>query len=77
MSRKFVAVVIPDPEDGGYVASVPAVPGVYGQGETEEEAYRDVTEALRLMLDYLEEEGRETPVDLPPEGHSREIELAI
>ncbi|MGB3681029.1 MAG: type II toxin-antitoxin system HicB family antitoxin [Rubrobacteraceae bacterium] len=77
MSRRYVAVLIPDPEDGGYVASVPAVPGVYGQGETEEEAYQDVTEALRLMLTYLQEEGRETPVDLPPEGRSREIELAI
>jgi antitoxin HicB len=77
MTRRFVAVVVPDPEDGGYVASVPSVPGVYGQGETEEEAYQDVVQALRALHEYLEEEGREVPEAIPPEGHLREIELAV
>jgi predicted RNase H-like HicB family nuclease len=31
-------VVFAGPEDGGYVATVPGMPGVVGQGETEEEA---------------------------------------
>jgi antitoxin HicB len=70
MTRRFVAVVVPDPEDGGYVASVPSVPGVYGQGETEEEAYQDVVQALRALHEYLEEEGREVPEAIP-------IELAV
>jgi predicted RNase H-like HicB family nuclease len=74
MTRRFVAVVVPDPEDGGYV---PSVPGVYGQGETEEEAYQDVVQALRALHEYLEEEGREVPEAIPPEGHLREIELAV
>jgi antitoxin HicB len=77
MRRRFVAVVVPDPEDGGYVASVPSVPGVYGQGETEEEAYQDVVQALRALHEYLEEEGREMPESIPLEGHLREIELAV
>lgn len=77
--RGFVAVVFADPEDGGYVATVPAVPGVVGQGETEEEAYRDVEEALRLMLDYLEEEGREIPEEVTPAGSVsvKRLELAV
>jgi antitoxin HicB len=77
MRLRFVAVVVPDPDDGGYVASVPSVPGVYGQGETEEEAYQDVVQALRALHEYLEEEGREMPESIPPEGHLREIELAV
>ncbi|MBA2693962.1 MAG: type II toxin-antitoxin system HicB family antitoxin [Rubrobacter sp.] len=72
-----MAVVFEDPEDGGYVARVPAVPGVAGQGETEEEAYRDVGEALRVLLEYLEEEGLDLPEDIPPEGRFKEIEVAV
>ncbi len=75
--KRFVAVVFEDPEDGGYVARVPAVPGVAGQGETEEEAYRDVGEALRVLLEYLEEEGLDLPEDIPPEGRFKEIEVAV
>jgi predicted RNase H-like HicB family nuclease len=75
--RRYVAVVFADPEDGGYVATVPAVPGVAGQGETEEEAYRDVVAALTLMLEYMEDKGLEPPSDLPPGGRVREIELAV
>ncbi len=77
--KRYVAVVFADPEDGGYVATVPAVPGVVGQGETEEEAYQDVTEALKLMLEYLYEEGREIPDEVTPTGSvsAKEIELAV
>lgn len=75
--RRFVAVIFEDPEDGGYVARVPAVPGVAGQGETEEEAYQDVSEALRVLLEYMDEEGLDLPEDIPPEGNFREIELAV
>ena len=56
-ARRFVAVVFADPEDGGFVARVPAVPGVVGQGETEEEAYEDVKEALVFHLESLAESG--------------------
>ena len=77
--KRFVAVVFSDPEDGGYVATVPVVPGVVGQGETEEEAYRDVTEALKLMLEYMAEEGIEIPQEVTPSGSvsAKEIELAV
>lgn len=67
-----MAVVFGDPEDGGYVARVPAVPGVVGQGETEEEAYRDVSESLRVLLEYLEETGSESP-----KGSFKEIEPVV
>lgn len=72
-----MAVVFEDPEDGGYVARVPAVPGVVGQGETEEEAYSDVSESLRALLEHLEETGSELPEDIPPKGSFKEIELAV
>ncbi len=74
MTRRFIAVVFTDPEDGGYVAIVPAVPGVVGQGETEEEAYEDVTKALEFHLESMAEFGEELP-ETPTS--TRTIELAV
>jgi antitoxin HicB len=57
----FRVVVEPDPEDGGFVASTPTLKGVYGQGETEEEAVRDFEAALDFTLRAMMEEGEELP----------------
>lgn len=59
--RRFAVAIHPDPEDGGFVASVPSLPGVYGQGETEEEALEDVRTALEFTLESMEELGEELP----------------
>lgn len=75
MTRRFIAVVFADPEDGGYVATVPAVPGVAGQGETEEEAYEDVTRALEFHLESMAEFGEAIPTD--SSTSTRTIELAV
>ena len=74
MSRRYIVVVDEAPEDGGYIASVPSLPGVYGQGETEEEAFQDAVAALTFTLDDMTENGEELP---PSDGHPREVELAI
>ena len=60
-TRRFAVAIHPDPEDGGYVASIPSLPGVYGQGETEEEALEDVREALEFTLESMAELGEELP----------------
>ncbi len=39
--------------EGGYVAMVPALPGCHTQGETLEEAERNITEAIELYLESL------------------------
>ncbi|MDP9477009.1 MAG: type II toxin-antitoxin system HicB family antitoxin [Actinomycetota bacterium] len=57
----FTVIVKPDPEDGGYVASTPTLKGVYGQGETEEEAVRDFQTALDFTLHDMVESGEELP----------------
>ncbi len=41
--------LIPDPEEGGYTATVPDIPA-YGEGETEEEAIADLKQALRAFI---------------------------
>lgn len=44
-------------EDGWYVVTVPALPGCISQGKTEEEAKKNMTEAVELHLRALDEEG--------------------
>ena len=51
---KFKVVLEPQPE-GGYVAYVPALPGCFSQGETKEEALKNIKEAIELYLEVLEE----------------------
>jgi antitoxin HicB len=47
--------------EGGYVASVPALPGCHTQGETLEEAERNVKEAVALYLESLVAHGEPIP----------------
>ena len=90
MTRIVLRVVIePDEEDGGFVAHVANLPGVYGQGETEEEAADSLSEALdftiRDMIENDEElpQSDETAADLPSlptmndRRHNYRKELAV
>ena len=60
MSVKLKVVIEPDREDGGYVASCPALPGCHSQGETVAEARRNIRDAIRLCLDVLNERAKAT-----------------
>ncbi len=42
-------------EEGGFAAICPELPGCVSQGDTEEEAMTNVTEAIRLYLEVREE----------------------
>jgi predicted RNase H-like HicB family nuclease len=56
----YTAVFEPAKE-GGYVVSVPALPGCLTQGETFEEAKKSIQETLALYLSVLKEDGEEIP----------------
>ena len=44
-----------EPQDeGGYTVRVPALPGCISQGETKEEALKNIKEAIALYLDEKE-----------------------
>ena len=50
-------IKIEEDEDGWYVATVPALPGCISQGKTEEEAKKNIAEAIELHLSALAEDG--------------------
>ncbi len=44
--QQFAVIVKPNPQDGGFIATVPGHPHIVGQGETEEAALEDARMAL-------------------------------
>ncbi len=68
MSREYSFTIIlhPEPEDGGYSVTVPALPGCYAQGETIEQAVARAREAIRLHIEGLIEDGDPVPVETEP-----------
>lgn len=51
----------PDPDDGGYTVTVPALPGCVTEGETVVECIQNAEEAIRLYLDDLHDSGEPVP----------------
>ncbi len=54
-------VVFEPAKEGGFVASVPALPGCYSEGETFEEAKKNIPDAIAGYIDVLKEDGDEIP----------------
>ena len=50
-------VLIEIEEKGGFVVSCPSLPGCYTQGDTIEEAFENIKEAIILCLKDMETEG--------------------
>ena len=61
MSRKFAVRLEYDPEYGGYVVSVPSLPGCMSQGKTKEEALRNIEDAIEGYLQALADTGQPIP----------------
>ncbi len=62
ISRKILKyTAIFEPENRGYIVSVPAVPGCVTQGRTFDEAVEMIKDALEGCLAVLKEEGQEIP----------------
>ena len=54
-------VILEQESDGGYVATVPALPGCVSQGDTREEAIRNIAEAAELYVEDCWEAGDHVP----------------
>jgi predicted RNase H-like HicB family nuclease len=74
MKKLSYTVIYEEDPDGGFVASVPALPGCFSQGETLEETEKHITEAIELYLETLHEEQHEAPVEHLWQGR---VEVAI
>jgi predicted RNase H-like HicB family nuclease len=50
-------VVLEPSEEGGYTATVPALPGCISEGETRDEALTNIQEAIQLYLEPVEDDA--------------------
>jgi predicted RNase H-like HicB family nuclease len=56
-------LIYPDPDDGGFVAEVPSLPGCISQGQTRQEAVRNIREAIVAWLGAARDTGQAVPED--------------
>lgn len=56
-------IIIHPAEEGGYWVKVPTLPGCFSQGESIEEAMRNIKEAIELHIEGLLEEHEPVPVE--------------
>ena len=67
---KLIITIYQD-EDGVFIAECPAIPGCVSQGATEEEAERNIKEAIKECLDVRAEKGMPLTVEV------RELEVNV
>ena len=56
-------VVLHQEADGGYVATVPVLPGCVSQGDTRAEALKNIEEAIEVYLQDLRAVGENIPLE--------------
>jgi predicted RNase H-like HicB family nuclease len=54
-------VILEREADGGYVVTVPALPGCVSQGGTRDEAQRNIREAIELYIEDCRDAGDPVP----------------
>jgi predicted RNase H-like HicB family nuclease len=70
--KQYTVLVYEDPEDPGkWLAEFPAVHGAHSWGYSPEEAVRNATEALELVIEVLKEDGKPLPEDI----ETRKVEV--
>ena len=77
MDRRY-NILIEQDEDGVFIATAPALPGVVEHGDTADEAFENMGRAMRFTLDSMVEEGEALPEDdAPASSEVRNLELVI
>ena len=61
MEKLKYTIVLEQEEDGGFVVTVPALPGCVTQGDTREDALLNAKEAIEAYLQELESTGEPVP----------------
>jgi antitoxin HicB len=76
MTRKlaYTLTVEHHPDEAGYLAFFPALPGCHTWGTTYEEAVKNAEEALLGYLEALQKNGEQIPQESQPAG---EVSLGV
>jgi predicted RNase H-like HicB family nuclease len=75
--KTYVFRVVIEPDEGRYLAELPALPGCYSWGYTYEEALRNIKEAAELWVETLAEDGESIPQEDPKDLKEAPITLGV
>jgi antitoxin HicB len=78
MEHRYTVLFEPA-EEGGYLVTCPALPGLITEGDTYEQAHARAVEAIEGYLESLQKEGLPFPEDIPlaEEPVKEEIRISI
>ena len=63
-------IVLEPSEEGGYTVTVPSLPGCISQGDTTEDALKNIREAIELYLEPVDDDEIVAP-------NAETVELAV
>ena len=63
-------VILEPSEEAGYTAVVPSLPGCVSEGDTREEALKNIREAIELYLESVEDDSSFT-------ANSEQLEIVV
>ena len=63
---KYDFTIVIEPDEPGFHAFVPALPGCHSHGDTLDEARANIAEAVELHIEAMVEDGEEIPVEREP-----------
>lgn len=63
-------IVLQPSEEGGYTVTVPSLPGCISEGDTKEDALKNIREAIELYLESVEDDEIVAP-------NAETVELAV
>ncbi len=69
-----LGIVLEQEEDGAYFVHCPALKGCHSQGDTREEAIKNIREAIQLYLEGANEKARKR-IEQQPKGIV--VEMAV
>ena len=65
-----IKIILEPSKEGGYTAIVPALPGCVSEGNTREEALKNIREAVELYLEPVEDDSMFAP-------KSEQVEITV
>ncbi|RLB19991.1 MAG: type II toxin-antitoxin system HicB family antitoxin [Deltaproteobacteria bacterium] len=65
-----IKIILEPSEEGGYTAIVPALPGCISEGNTREEALKNIREAIELYLEPVADDAIFAP-------NSEQVEITV
>ena len=65
-----IKIILEPSDEGGYTAIVPSLPGCISEGDTKEEALKNIREAIELYLEPVEDDQIFSP-------NAETVELAV